>query len=106
MKSNLLFSAFAITLLLFSSCSKVKNIVGKEERSSVTGWSYNEPENGGFEYKQGYTQKTGPGLVFIEGGTFVLGRTQDDVMFEWNNMPRRVTIPSFYIDKTEVRNVD
>ncbi len=106
MKSNLLFSAFAITLFLLSSCSKVKNIVGKEERSSVTGWAYNDPENGGFEYKQGYIQKTGPGLVFIEGGTFVLGRTQDDVMFEWNNMPRRVTIPSFYIDKTEVRNVD
>ena len=69
MKSNLLLSAFAITLLLFSSCSKVKSIIGKEERSSATGWAYNDPENGGFEYKKGYLQKTGPGLIFIEGGT-------------------------------------
>jgi gliding motility-associated lipoprotein GldJ len=35
-----------------------------------------------------------------------MGRTQQDVMYDWNNVPRRVTVPSFYIDESEVRNVD
>ncbi len=35
-----------------------------------------------------------------------MGRVQDDVMFDWNNTPRRVTVSSFYMDETEVRNVD
>ena len=35
-----------------------------------------------------------------------MGRTQEDVMKEWNNSPRRVTVASFYMDETEVRNID
>jgi formylglycine-generating enzyme len=42
----------------------------------------------------------------IEGGTFTMGRTSDNPMYEWDNIPRRVTVPSFYIDETEVANVD
>ena len=38
---------------------------------------------------------TGPGLMFIEGGTFSMGRVEQDVMYEWNNVPRRVTVSSF-----------
>ena len=68
----------------------------KKETSSSTGWSYNDPKNGGFE-KIPYTeQETGPGLVLIEGGTFTMGRVEQDVMYDWNNMPRRVTVHSLY----------
>ena len=49
--------------------------------------------------------KTGPGLVFVQGGTFTMGATEEDVMGDWNNIPRRVTVNSFFIDKTEVANV-
>ncbi|HKK63695.1 MAG TPA: SUMF1/EgtB/PvdO family nonheme iron enzyme, partial [Bacteroidales bacterium] len=42
----------------------------------------------------------------IEGGTFTMGKTQDDVLYEWNNVPRRVTVASFYMDQTEVTNVN
>jgi sulfatase modifying factor 1 len=35
-----------------------------------------------------------------------MGQTQDDVMFDWDNQPRRVTVSSFYIDQTELRNLD
>jgi gliding motility-associated lipoprotein GldJ len=35
-----------------------------------------------------------------------MGRVQDDVMYEWNAVPRRVTLSSFYMDETEVRNID
>ena len=49
----------------------------------------------------------GPGLVPIEGGTFVLGGSADqDVTYDYNNIRRRVTIPSFYMDETEVSNQD
>lgn len=90
-----------LALFTLASCSK-----GSKDVSSVTGWQYNNPDFGGFEYKSGYEQGTGPGLVFIEGGTFVMGRVEQDVMYEWNNQPRRVTVPSFYIDESEVSNAN
>ena len=35
-----------------------------------------------------------------------MGRVEQDVMYEWDNIPRRQTVSSFYLDETEVRNVD
>jgi len=78
----------------------------KKKTSSTTGWRYNDPNAGGFQIASTQEQETGPGLVFIEGGQFTMGRTEQDVMFDWNNRPRRVTVSSFYIDETEVRNID
>lgn len=94
-------------MLLFSatSCKKVKSLFSKP-KSSTTGWAYNDSKNGGFEYKKVKDQNAGPGLIYIPGGTFVMGRTQQDVMGEWNNSPRRVTVASFYLDESEVRNID
>lgn len=77
------------TVLLVSSCSK------KNEASSATGWKYNDPEYGGFEKVDYEGQVTGPNLVLIEGGTFTMGLTEEDVTYEWNNIPRRVTVSSF-----------
>lgn len=85
--------AFVVVL---ASCAK--------ERSPVTGWAYNDPDNGGFEKVPYEEQETGPGLVLIEGGTYTMGRTEQDVTYEWNNVPRRVTVSSFYLDETEVSN--
>ncbi len=76
------------------------------ERSPTTGWNYNDPQSGGFEKQPFMEQVTGPGLVLIEGGRFTMGRTEQDVMFDWDNIPRTVTVPSFYMDQTEVRNFD
>ncbi|HNW74393.1 MAG: gliding motility lipoprotein GldJ [Bacteroidales bacterium] len=100
MKMNRIFQLAALSgiIILAGAC--------KKEASRSTGWEYNNPKNGGFEVRQFADQQTGPGLVFIEGGTFTMGSTQDDVMFEWNNSPRRVTVASFYMDETEVRNLD
>ncbi len=93
-----------ILAVIISSCGMLGG--RRTDVSSTTGWSYNDPEMGGFEVTQLYEQETGPGLVFIEGGTFAMGRTQEDVMYDWNNIPRRVTVSSFYMDETEVSNVD
>ena len=35
-----------------------------------------------------------------------MGRVEQDVMYEWDNIPRRQTVSSFYMDETEVRNID
>jgi gliding motility-associated lipoprotein GldJ len=83
-------------LLVLSSCSK--------ERSSATGWDFNNYKNGGFEKFDAQEQETGPGLVMIEGGTFTMGRTEQDVMSDWNARASRVTVASFYMDRTEVTN--
>ena len=88
----------ASLVLVAASCSK--------ERSPVTGWAYNDPKNGGFEVMPYEEQETGPGLVLIEGGSFTMGRSEQDVTYDWNNVPRRVTVSSFYMDETEVRNLD
>src|SRR3954467_2493844 len=98
MKSHLLNClGVAATILFLTSCSK--------EKSSVTGWNYNDPSNGGFEVVPYDEQETGPGLVLVEGATFIMGRTEQEITQDWNNIPRRVTVSSFYIDETEVANV-
>jgi gliding motility-associated lipoprotein GldJ len=83
-------------ILLMASCAK--------ERSGATGWAFNDPDNGGFERAPFVEQETGPGLVLIEGGTFTMGQVEDDVTYDWNNIPRRVTVSSYYMDETEVTN--
>jgi formylglycine-generating enzyme required for sulfatase activity len=74
------------------------------ETSSITGWDYNNPKNGGFQKVPFSEQETGPGLILIEGGTFTMGRVEQDVTYENNNVPRRVSISSFYMDETEISN--
>jgi formylglycine-generating enzyme required for sulfatase activity len=83
-------------IVFLSSC--------EPERSGATGWSYNDEKSGGYERNTYTEQETGPGLVLIEGGTFTMGRVEDDVAFGWDNYPRRVTVSSFYMDETEVTN--
>lgn len=74
------------------------------ERSGATGWAYNFEENGGFERTAYFEQETGPGLIFVEGGTFAMGQVDDDLNYTWDNLPRRTTVSSFYMDETEVTN--
>jgi formylglycine-generating enzyme required for sulfatase activity len=74
------------------------------EASSSTGWDYNNPKVGGFQKVPFIDQETGPGLVLIEGGTFTMGRAEQDVMYDWDSRSTRVTVSSFYMDQTEVTN--
>lgn len=97
---------FLSCVVLLASC-KGKGLFGKKkhEKSDVTGWNYNDKNMGGYQVAKSKEQGTGPGLVFVQGGTFTMGQTEEDVMGDWNNIPRRVSVPSFYIDRTEVANV-
>ena len=99
------FFLVAAAFVFLSSC-KNGGIFGKKyDKSSVTGWNYNDKNMAGFGVPKEKEQNTGPGLVFVQGGTFVMGATDEDVMGDWNNTPRRITVPSFYIDRTEVANI-
>ncbi|MEO5571447.1 MAG: SUMF1/EgtB/PvdO family nonheme iron enzyme [Bacteroidia bacterium] len=89
--------ALLFGILIFTSCNKPK--------SNTTGWGYNDEKNGGFEVVPYDEQETGPGLILIEGGTFTMGRTEQDITMDWDNVPRRVTVASFYMDETEIANV-
>jgi formylglycine-generating enzyme len=95
---SLHFIILASAVIVLGSC--------KKEVSRSTGWDYNNPKNGGFEVTQYVEQQTGPGLVFIEGGVFTMGQSYDDVTYDWSNQARKVTVASFYLDQTEVRNLD
>ena len=87
-----------LILLLVFGC-------GKNNTSRGTGWGINA-KNKGFQYNTDFEeQETGPGLVFIEGGTFTKGQVQDDVIHDWNNSPSQQHVMSFYIDETEVTNI-
>ena len=94
------------SVVLLASC-KGKSLFGKKkyDKSDVTGWNYNDKNMGGYQVSKSKEQGLGPGLVFVQGGTFTMGQTEEDVMGDWNNIPRRVSVPSFYIDRTEVANV-
>lgn len=96
MKIFQILSITIISSLIIVSCSR--------EYSSSTGWDYNAPEQGGFQKIPFVDQETGPGLILVEGGTFTMGRAEQDVMYDWNNRPARVTVSSFYMDQTEVTN--
>ncbi len=88
---------------LLTACNTTSKKAGG--KSSVTGWAYNDKKTGGFTVAKPKDIKTGPGLVFVQGGTFTMGASQEDVIGDWNNIPKRVTVNSFFIDQTEVANV-
>ena len=99
MKSIRIAALAALAVLSLASCSRPK--------SSTTGMNLNDKKNGGFQINLKYKgQKTGPGLVFIEGGTLMMGRVEEDFQKDWNNQPSRVTVASFYMDENEVTNAD
>src|SRR5690606_3590422 len=94
-------------LTILACCAVMAVSCGKKKtaKSDVTGWNYNDKNQGGYQVAKETEQRTGPGLVFVQGGTFTMGATEEDVMSDWNNIPRRITVNSFYIDQAEVANV-
>lgn len=83
-----------VMMIGFASCSKKSS---SKSASRATGWNVDNK-------KAAKKQEAGPGLVFVEGGTFTMGKVQDDVMHDWNNSPTQQHVQSFYMDETEVTN--
>jgi gliding motility-associated lipoprotein GldJ len=85
-----------ILIVGLSGCSKKSS---SKSSSRATGWNVDSKKA-----SSGKKQVAGPGLVFVEGGTFTMGKVQDDVMHDWNNTPSQQHVQSFYMDETEVTN--
>ncbi len=84
------------TMLLF--CISYSSQAQKKKKDKDN-WEYNQADWGSYEKLPKNTQITGPGLIFVAGGTFNMGkRSTTDTLI------RRVTVSSFYIDATEVSN--
>ena len=102
-KKNMALKALVILALTlgFTGCSKKGKTKGG---STATGWKIND-KKGGFQFNEKFKQQeTPPGMIAIEGGTFTMGKVQDDVMHDWNNSPNQQHVQSFYMDETEVTN--
>ena len=87
--------SMALIVVGFSSCSKKSS---SSSASRATGWNVSGKKVASAK------QTAGPGLVFVEGGTFTMGKVQDDVMHDWNNTATQQHVQSFYMDETEVTN--
>jgi gliding motility-associated lipoprotein GldJ len=97
-KNRVLQLILSIMLIIgFASCSKKSS--SSKGSSRGTGWNVDNKK--GTPNKK---QEAGPGLVFIEGGTFTMGKVEDDVMHDWNNTPTQQHVQSFFMDETEVTN--
>lgn len=104
LRKNLAIKLFITVVIasLFVGCNKNRDY---KNSSRATGWKMNAKE-GGFQYDpKAKEQETGPGLIFVEGGTFTMGKVQDDPMHDWNNTPTQQHVQSFYMDETEVTNL-
>ncbi len=102
MRSKIALKAIIAVVCGVSLLSCNKN--NYKNTSRATGWDINS-KDGGFQYNTDYKeQEAAPGLVFVEGGTYTMGRVQDDPMHDWNNTPTQQHVQSFYMDETEVTN--
>jgi sulfatase modifying factor 1 len=72
--------------------------------SMATGLEFNGED--GFQVNEYNGQPQGPNLIFIEGGRTVLGSFEEDMLNSHDNIERAVTVASFYMDETEVANIN
>jgi formylglycine-generating enzyme len=94
-----------VTLFMVGACkSKRPSSVNPGKKSNATGLAYNKKE--GFKVASFKGQPAGPNLVFIEGGRFTMGSMEEDVMYSRDNLERTVTVNSFYMDETEISNLN
>ena len=57
----------------------------------------------GVEGKKWFPEKP-YGMVLVPGGSFIMGKSDDDIAGVQNAPTKTVTVPSFYMDETEITN--
>ena len=96
-------SAF-LACVLMVGCANHKSKINKVGKvNAKTGIKYSEETYKPPKWKE---NDIAPGLVLIPGGTFLMGGGEKDIEFRMDNRQRQVTVQSFYMDETEVANVD
>jgi len=102
MKKVIKFATLAL-LVLLSGC---KQDDLNTQYSNTTGWKYNDKKTTKFEAIDMQVMETPPGMVPIQGGTFMVGERGEFVTAPRNNRQRNLTVSSFYMDKYEVTNIN
>lgn len=114
---GILLSGFLLTT--FSACSLFKKKDKSDTQSfdemqagqvggvsQVTGIPYNDSTVDNSMMVAKYIEMpNAPNMVFIEGGDFVMGITEEDVINLARNRVSKVTVPSFFMDRTEIANI-
>jgi gliding motility-associated lipoprotein GldJ len=107
----------SVLVITFSACSlfKKKDKTDKQsienanlngQVSQVTGIPYNDSTlDNSMNVAKYVEMPNAPNMVFIEGGTFVMGITEEDVINLARNRVTKVSVPSFYMDRTEIANI-
>ncbi|MBR3565285.1 MAG: SUMF1/EgtB/PvdO family nonheme iron enzyme [Paludibacteraceae bacterium] len=90
-------------LVLLSGC---KQDDLNTQYSNTTGWKYNDKKTTKFEAIDMVGMETPPGMIPIQGGTFMVGERGEFVTAPRNNKQRNLTVSSFYMDKYEVTNIN
>jgi gliding motility-associated lipoprotein GldK len=78
---------FVFVLLTIFSCG------GKKNRGELIG----------VKQKKWFPEKP-YGMTLVEGGAFIMGKSDEDIAQLNNAAARTVTVPSFYMDETEITN--
>lgn len=97
-------SMLAMVMIMGACGSSAPTSSNPGSYSNATGLEFNE--EGGFQVNEFSGQPEGPNLVFIEGGRTVLGTFEEDVLNSNDHIERAVTVASFYMDETEVSNIN
>ena len=106
------FLTLAFAAVVVASCgskSGASSGFGSGKKSAIsntTGWRYNDEKATGFGVKKNYKPQVPTGMIAIEGGTFTIGEKGEVVTGERNNLRRRITVMSFYMDQYEISNVN
>jgi sulfatase modifying factor 1 len=101
----------SLSVLFFYGCSSQSNrrtasSPGKVSAATGAVYSFNNDDTTKFQVFKQPKEVVGPRLKFIQGGRTVLGSQEQDIMGFRDNIERTVTVASFYMDETEVTNVD
>lgn len=96
--------SLAVTMTSCSSKSRTSTNPGKTD--SATGIAFATKDKEGFKVADFKGMPTGPNLVFIEGGRFTMGTVEEDVTYARDNLERTVTVSSFFMDETEIANIN
>ncbi|KPM48412.1 SUMF1/EgtB/PvdO family nonheme iron enzyme [Jiulongibacter sediminis] len=101
-------SLLATSLFVFTGCKEQKRTSLKPGKTNgATGIAYGDKKSDeGYKVSDFEGQPTGPNLVFIEGGRFTMGTVEEDITYKRDNLERTVTVASFYMDETEISNMD